>query len=282
MRRGYGARALVAAALVAISIPAVGATARDQKKDEEKPAVRGIERTDENSRIVHQELLAKRKQGKIDVYFVGDSITRRWGTSDSAWSALLANWRKNFHGWNAADFGWGGDTVENILWRLENGELDGVDPKVVVVMGGTNNIGKEPPSGENDPRIDQIVRGIEAILAVCREKAPKATIVLMGITPRTDNPAVMPIVEAVNERIASFADGKKVRFVDINAKLVDENGTFREGMAQPDGLHLDVGAYQVWADAIRPILTEVLGPPAKEDHAPPPSSDPSARKKPAS
>lgn len=75
--------------------------------------------------LAHQQLLAKSKQGHIDVYFEGDSITRRWGATD--YSELLANWKRNFFGWNAADFGWGADKVENILWRLENGELDGVN-----------------------------------------------------------------------------------------------------------------------------------------------------------
>ena len=96
-----------------------------------------VERTDQNSQIAHEQLLAK-KQGRIDVYFEGDSITRRWGATD--YPQLLENWKKNFFGWNAADFGWGADRMENILWRLENGELDGVNPKVIVLLAGTNNV----------------------------------------------------------------------------------------------------------------------------------------------
>ena len=83
----------------------------------------------------------KREAGRIDVYFVGDSITRRWGATD--YPELLAHWRKNFFGWNAGNFGWGADRTEHILWRLENGELDGVNPKVIVIHGGTNNIGAQ-------------------------------------------------------------------------------------------------------------------------------------------
>src|SRR5580698_9380203 len=97
-----------------------------------------VARTDKNSQIAHEQLLAKRKQGRIDVYFEGDSITRRWGATD--YPQLLENWKKNFFGWNAADFGWGADRVENILWRLENGELDDVNPKVIVLLAGTNNV----------------------------------------------------------------------------------------------------------------------------------------------
>src|SRR5688572_25787215 len=92
-------------------------------------------RNDRNSQIAHGQLLEKAKQGRIDVYFAGDSITRRWGATD--YPDLLANWRTNFFGWNAANFGWGADLVQNILWRLENGEVDNVNPKVIVLLAGT-------------------------------------------------------------------------------------------------------------------------------------------------
>lgn len=235
-------------------------------------------RADRNSMLAHAELLEKRKKGRIDVYFLGDSITRRWGTSDARYKAFLENWRKNFFGWNAANFGWGGDTTQNILWRLHNGELDGVNPKVIVMMAGTNNVGGMSPEAPDDPRADDVPRGIKAILDLCRRKAPEANIILMGITTRNDNMAVMPVVNEINRRIATFADGKRVRYVNINGGLADGDDKLYEGMTDPDGLHLDVKGYQVWADALKPILTELLGPPAKEDHAPPPTGDPGARK----
>jgi lysophospholipase L1-like esterase len=238
-------------------------------------------RLDQNSQLAHAQLLEKARKGRIDIYFEGDSITRRWGTSDEQYKDFLANWRQNFFGWNAADFGWGGDTTQNILWRLHNGELDNVNPKIIVVMAGTNNVGKLSPEGSKDPRVADISRGIKAILNVCRQKAPKATIVLMGITPRNDNLAVMPIINQINANIAKFADGKKVRYLNINNRLADKEGKLFEGMANRDGLHLDVKGYQVWADALKPIFTELLGPPAKEDHAPPPTGDPSAAKRPS-
>jgi lysophospholipase L1-like esterase len=235
-------------------------------------------RSDQNSQIAHAQLLEKARKGRIDVYFEGDSITRRWGTSDEQYKALLANWRENFFGWNTADFGWGGDTTQNILWRLKNGELDNVNPKIIVVMVGTNNVGTLASQGSEDPRVADITRGIKAILDICQLKAPNATIVLMGITPRNDNLAVMPIINQINDNIARFADGKKIKYLNINDRLADKDGKLFEGMANRDGLHLDVKGYQVWADALKPIFTELLGPPAKEDHAPPPTGDPSARK----
>jgi lysophospholipase L1-like esterase len=235
-------------------------------------------RTDQNSMTAHAELLLKAKKGRIDIYFEGDSITRRWGTSDEQYKHFLANWRENFFGWNAGNFGWGSDKTQNILWRLNNGELDDVNPKIIVLSAGTNNVGNQAPQSSDDPRVNDITRGIKAILDVFQQKAPRATIVLMGIFPRNDNMALMPIIDQINARIAKFADGKKIRYLNINDKMADKDGKLFEGMTIRDGLHLDVKAYQVWADALKPIFTELLGPPAKEDHAPPPTGDPSAKK----
>ena len=105
-----------------------------------------------------------------------------------------------------------------------------------------------------------------------------STIVLMGITPRNDNIELMLIIHQINANIARFADGKKIRYLNINDKLADAEGHWLEGMANADGLHLDVKGYQVWADALKPIFTELLGPPAKTDHAPPPTGDPGVKK----
>lgn len=239
-------------------------------------AMAPVARTDANSKTAHEQLLEKAKKGRIDVYFVGDSITRRWGATD--YPDFLANWKQNFHGWNAANFGWGADGIQNILWRLHNGELDNVNPKVIVVMAGTNNVGGPTPAGGDDARVEGIAGGLKAVLDVCREKAPSVVVILMGITPRNDNPAAMATINKVNERLAKFADGKKVRYLSINDKLADKDGKLLEGMS-PDRLHLSAKGYQVWADALKPILTELLGPPAKDDLAPPPTGDPSAAKK---
>ena len=238
------------------------------------PADQPAPRTDANSMAAHQELLAKAKGGRIDVYFAGDSITRRWGATD--YPDLLTNWRANFHGWNAANFGWGADRIQNILWRLENGELDGVNPKVIVVLAGTNNVGAAP--GDED-KVADITRGIEQILVVCRRKAPGATIILTAIFPRNDNMAVMPEIDRINRNLRVMADGVRVRYLNVNHLLADKDDVLVDGMMHPrDKLHPTLKAYQVWADALKPIFTELLGPAAATDHAPPPTGDPSARK----
>jgi lysophospholipase L1-like esterase len=228
-------------------------------------------RTDANSRLAHEQLLEKAKKGGIDVYFVGDSITRRWGATD--YPQFLANWTSNFFGWNAGNFGWGADSIQNILWRLENGELDNVNPKVIVILAGTNNLGRQPG---DDAKVADITRGLKAVVDVCRKKAPAATIILTAIFPRNDSMAVIPTINRINENLAQFADGKQIRFLNVNDKLADKDGKLFEGM-MVDRLHPALKGYQVWADGLKPILTELLGPPAKTDHAPPPTGDPSAR-----
>ena len=275
MSHALAARPALALAAFLFALPAAERADRPQA------------RLDHNSQVAHQQLLEKRRQGRIDVYFLGDSITRRWGTSDEKyqpllakartggidlyflgdsitrrWGALdypdfLAHWNRTFRGWNPANFGWGGDRTENILWRLENGELDGVNPKVIVVLAGTNNVGKEP----GDPaRIADVTRGVKAIVDTCRRKAPAATVVLTAIFPRNDNRAVVPTIERINANLAGMADGKSVRFLDVNPRLADANGVIFEGM-MVDGLHPALKGYEIWAAGLEPILTELLGPP---------------------
>jgi lysophospholipase L1-like esterase len=189
---------------------------------------------------------------------------------------MLQNWKANFFGWNAADFGWGADRVENILWRLENGELDGVNPKVIVLLAGTNNVGNKAPVGV-EAAVEDVSKGLGAVLKVMREKAPGAVIVVTGIFPRNDNIAVMPVIDGINARLAGMADGKSVRYLNVNRGLADGDGKLFEGM-MGDRLHPTVKGYQVWADGLKPVLRELLGEPAKEDFAPAATGDPSARK----
>jgi lysophospholipase L1-like esterase len=204
---------------------------------------------------------------------VGDSITRRWGATDPQYRPLLENWKTNFFGWNAANFGWGADRIENILWRLQNGELDGVNPKVIVILAGANNVGTEPGDAN---KVADITQGLSALVEVCQAKASNATIIVTAIFPRNDSMAVIPTINEINRNMARMADGKKIRYLDINDKLADKEGRLFTGMMNPDKLHPTLKTYQIWADALKPTLTELLGPPAKTDHAPPPTGDPSA------
>lgn len=232
------------------------------------PPGEAVPRLDANSLEAHAELLQKTKKGKIDLYFLGDSITRRWGALD--YPHLLEHWKKTFFGWNAANFGWGGDTTRNILWRIRSGELDGVNPKVVVLMAGTNNLGRESA--------EWIVEGIRAIVATVQEKAPGAHILLMAIAPRGDRPVHGAHIRAINAELAKMAGGR-VRFLDFGGRFLTVHEGGDSSFLEPDGIHLSLKGYELWAEVLRPHLLELLGPPAQEDHAPPPTGDPAARKR---
>lgn len=226
----------------------------------EFPADVAAPRLDANSLVAHQQLLEKKKQGRIDIYFVGDSITRRWGATD--YPQFLDHWKRSFTGWNAADFGWGADRTQNILWRLENGELDGVNPKIVVLQAGTNNLANHEAPAD-------VAQGLAALLRLIRTKAPEATVILTGIFPRHDRPELLPAIDQVNASLASLAEGRTVRYLNVNANMA-------QGLS-PDKLHPALPGYQIWAEALKPIFAEILGPPGSEDHAPPPTGNPGIR-----
>ncbi len=264
----WSVAALAAAALAwrfampPASLPQDGAAASAEAADRPSP------RTDQNSLQAHAQLVEKAKHGTIDIYFVGDSITRRWGALD--YPQLLENWKANFFGWNAANFGWGGDKTQHILWRLQNGELDALHPRIIVVQAGTNNVGAQPGG---PGKAAEIVRGVTAIVDLCKRHA--ATVIVMAIFPRNDNMAVMPEIDRINAGLARLDDGGRVRFLNVNGKLAGSDGRLFEGMMNAsDALHPTVKGYQVWADALKPMFTDRLGPPKGYDRAPAPTGDP--------
>jgi lysophospholipase L1-like esterase len=165
-----------------------------------------------------------------------------------------------------------------MLWRIENGELDGVNPKVIVILAGTNNIGTTPG---DEAKVKDIVCGYEKLIATCRTKAPGAKIVITAIFPRNDakteedRKAVLAEIAAVNAGMSKYADFKTIYLVDVNDRLADGHGSLFEGITI-DRLHLGARGYEVWAEGLRPILTQLLGPRAETDQAPPPTGDPSA------
>ncbi len=232
-----------------------------------------LERTDENSRTAHEQLLAKAKQGQIDVYLAGDSITRRWGALD--YPQLLTHFQNTFRGWNAANFAWGGDNTHHILWRLRHGEMDNLSPKVVILQAGTNNL---PWRGAaNDDHTQDVVEGVSAIIDGFQSRAPEAKIILTALFPRTQNRALAPTIEEINNQLRALAKKENAIFLNINDQLADESGQLLPSVSE-DGLHLEEPGYEIWANALKPYLREILGPPAEVDRAPPATGNPAAAK----
>jgi len=164
-------------------------------------------------------------------------------------------------------------STQNTLWRLENGELDDVNPKVIVILAGTNNLNSRSAAGEN---VAGTTNGLRAIITLCQQKAPSAKIILTAIFPRNDHIDLLPRIDQINANIAKFADGKQIGFLNINDNLADKDGKLFDDV-MVDKLHPTLKGYQIWADGLKPILTEILGPPATTDHAPPPTGDASAK-----
>ncbi|HYG76763.1 MAG TPA: GDSL-type esterase/lipase family protein [Planctomycetota bacterium] len=195
---------------------------------------------------MHESFLKRAKAGKIDLLFLGDSITEGWGNN--------AVWQKNYAPLNAANFGIGGDVTQNVLWRITTGgELEGVSPKAVVLMIGTNNFGLHGDKEED------VVKGITTLVTTLRTKLPAAKILLLGIFPRDQKPDThfRKKIKAVNDQISKLDNGKEIRYLDIGPKLLAEDGTLPKDIA-PDFLHLSPKGYQIWADAINPLLAELM------------------------
>jgi len=194
----------------------------------------------------HEGFVKEAKAGGIDLLFMGDSITDGWrGRGKNVWE-------KAYGSRHAANFGIGGDRTEHVIWRIENGELDGLSPKVIVLMIGTNN------SGANSP--DQISEGVEKIVGLMREKCPKSKILLLAIFPRGKpdaNPKTMETIAKVNERIAKLDDGKMITYLDIGKAFLGDDGKLHPEI-MPDYLHPNEHGYELWADAMEPTLAKML------------------------
>ncbi len=200
---------------------------------------------------MHEDFLRQAKQGNIDLLFLGDSITQGWNKKDLTGQGPRQVWDRYYGARHAANFGVGGDRTQHVLWRLEHGEVDGINPKVVVLMIGTNNINSNTPA--------EIADGVTAIVKRLHNKLPETKILLLAVFPRGENPApVRDRIKDLNERISKLDDGgKTVRYLDIGRVFLNPNGTIsREIM--PDSLHLSRQGYALWADAIEPTLHSML------------------------
>lgn len=193
----------------------------------------------------HEGMLKRAKEGAIDLLFLGDSITEGWGNN--------AVWQKHYQPLNAANFGIGGDTTPNVLWRITNGEIDGISPKVVVLLIGTNNFGL------NGDSPDGVVKGVAAVVTTLRKKLPKSKVLLLAIFPRDAQPKadIRTKIAKVNAELAKLEDKKTVRFLDIGAKFLAPDGSIPKEI-MPDALHLSEKGYQIWAEAMDPLLKEML------------------------
>ncbi len=193
----------------------------------------------------HDAFVARAREGRIDVLFLGDSITENFAKrGKDAWNRDIAPLG------TVADFGISGDRTQFVLWRARNGELDRTGARVVVLMIGTNNLASATP--------ESVARGVAAIVDTVRAKLPNAIVVLNALLPRgAPGDPVRANLADVNARIAAFADGTHVRWLDAGAGFLGANGTIA-GTLMPDRLHPSAAGYDVWAAALRPVLLDAL------------------------
>ena len=197
----------------------------------------------------HAEKLAevKAKKGNVDLLFIGDSITHAWENKGKKLFDEYYGKRKPFN------IGYSGDRTENVLYRLAHGEVDGISPKLAVIMIGTNNTGhREDPPAET-------AAGIKAILDDLRERLPETKLLLLGVFPRSNKPEdkKRKINDDINKIISKYDDGKMIHYLDINHIFLEEDGTLPKSI-MPDFLHPNVEGYKKWADAMEPTISKLM------------------------
>lgn len=195
----------------------------------------------------HEAIKATRSKKDVDLIFVGDSITHGWDTTGTGTKI----WKQVYEPFNPINMGFGGDRTEHVLWRFNDGELDGISPKVAVVMIGTNNWRANT--------FQEIAEGVEAVCEGLRTRLPKTKILLLAIFPRvSSDPWAGANVVMANRLIEKLDDGKWISFLDIGSTYRDKKGRLPQAI-MPDGLHPNEAGYEIWAEAIRPKLSELMG-----------------------
>ncbi len=194
----------------------------------------------------HEEFIRQAAETNPNVLFIGDSITAGW------LEAGRAIWNKHVTVYKPLNLGINGDRIENVLWRLSNGEVDKIKPKVIVLMIGTNNLYMYS--------VDEICEGVTAILNELNDRLPGSKILLLGILPRAKSPEakVRAKIRQINEQLVKMADGKDIRFLDFGAELIEPDGSISEEI-MPDYMHLSETGYNTWFDEMSPSLIEMLG-----------------------
>ncbi|MBB6431577.1 beta-glucosidase [Algisphaera agarilytica] len=192
---------------------------------------------------------------RIDLVMIGDSITQGWESANpdnAAWN-MQPVWNEFYAHRHALNLGFSGDRTEHVLWRLRNGQLDGLSPKLAIIMIGTNNLSiKRTP--------DDTAAGVLAIVEEVRTRLPDTKVLLLGVFPRgeqPDNPVREPIKQ-INDTLQQRADGETVWYLDVGPKFLNDDGVLPKSI-MPDGLHPNAKGYAIWAEAVEPTVAELLG-----------------------
>jgi lysophospholipase L1-like esterase len=197
----------------------------------------------------HQANLEVAKKGEAELLFMGDSITDFWRNAEGnyAGKAVLD---KHFGQWKIANFGIAGDTTQGVLYRLEDGEGQGINPRAIMLMIGTNNTARNSAA--------EIAEGVGAVVLSLQRHYPRAQILLLGIFPRgRANDPVRAMLAEINRNISKLDDGKQVHYLDIGAGFLEPDGNISPEVMS-DGLHPTARGYEIWAQAVEQPLTKLM------------------------
>ena len=202
----------------------------------------------------HEQVLKRMAEGNVDMIFIGDSITHYWESKGKT------VWDQYYAPRHAVNLGFSGDKTQNVLWRLEHGEVDNIHPKLAVLMIGTNNRN----------RAEQTAEAIKAIVGELNTRLPETKVLILGVFPRgriedrkdekilqSGTNDLWTTNEKVNHIISGFADNKSIYYLNINQSFLKDGTVPREYM--PDFLHPSEKGYQIWAEAIEPIVKKLMG-----------------------
>jgi lysophospholipase L1-like esterase len=236
-------RLLLAGSLACVALLSIG-----RAEDKVASTVRPEPRTDKGWVDRNASFNERVKQGNVGLLLIGDSITHGWeGDGKDVWA-------KYYTPRNAVNLGIGGDRTQHVLWRLDHGNVDGIAPKLAIMMIGTNN------SNGTDNTAEEIAAGIEAIVKKLRAKLPQTKVLILAIFPRGEKPNPQREKNAKASQIAAkLADNQMVYFLDIGDKFLAADGTLTKEI-MPDFLHLSPPGYEIWASSIEPTVAQLMGP----------------------
>ncbi len=243
MRRG-GSRqiAIVAAAVLALSAQTFGMTKAGSRFDCTKPDHRHYS---PGWTARHESLNAIAKKGDVDLVFLGDSITRSWEAEGAE------AWKEYYGKRKAANFGISGDQTQHVIWRIDNGNFDGIEPKLIIIVIGTNNVGHNTPG--------EVAEAMEVIVKRLRIKLPRSKLLLLGIFPRgvrADDELREANADA-SRLFSKLADNRMIQYMDIGQKFLEKDGTLSPKI-MPEALHPNAKGYRIWARAIEAKVAELM------------------------
>ena len=208
---------------------------------------------DTHAKLVHY---VQANKGPIDILLVGDSITQQWGSPLDK-GVLNDAWKKNFGGYKTVNIGIGGDKTQNVLWRLDHGGVEGLEPRLVIVMIGNNNMFFTPETG-----IEAAAKGVQMCVANVRDKFPKVDVIVAKILPcHEPGTTFYEDIKKTNAALSllKIDSDSQVRVLDLTNDFLNSDGTIKKSLFTPDNIHLSLAGYSVYAERLKPLIDKSLG-----------------------